>query len=692
MRFTHVPTGNEILCAGMDDPEKIKSIAGITSVWCEEATELDELDFNQLELRVRGQTANYKQFIITFNPISEQHWLKRRFFDIPDDEVYILHTTYRDNSFLDADYIHHLTERVKANPNLHKVYVLGEWGKVDFGGEFLKSWSTIKHTRQVSYDPTLAVWLSFDENVNPYFPCGIFQISDDNEVRMLDCLALKNPDNTVKAMARAILQLLRHWKHTGHVYVCGDSTSQKDDVKQEKGFDLFRLLITELDEVKPIRRVSKSNPNVRPSADFFNAILAYNEQGISFVADESCRVAILDFENTKEDKNGKVDKKTVLDPVTKVSYQPYGHFCVIGSTMIKTINGEKRIDSITNEDKVLTRDGYKKVLAVHNNGLKIVNKYKLNNIEITCTPDHKIFTYNFGYIEIQKLVTYWIQQDIFICIFDENKKICKQKLLSIMVNDLHVTRNQQTEQNAFTLAGGLKSMVNKQKKGFIGTSILLKLAKYLKDFTSITLMKIRLIIQSKIYNLFAVKNILVNMLKKHWQQIQYTKLNFMQQVLKRQKFGINQMQAENGIVNLHQKECQNANTLKNNVLFAHQIIKQKQFNQKQNFVPINVNQNTDVEAELITSIVNVKNVEMNLQKINTQQKNIVQENAQQVYDLTVEDTHEYFANGVLLHNCDLTRYLLTSVFASQYARFQTGIIKPLVVVGKDAEYKSVSRF
>jgi len=47
MRFTHNPTGNEILCAGMDDPEKIKSIAGITSVWCEEATELDELDFNQ---------------------------------------------------------------------------------------------------------------------------------------------------------------------------------------------------------------------------------------------------------------------------------------------------------------------------------------------------------------------------------------------------------------------------------------------------------------------------------------------------------------------------------------------------------------------------------------------------------------------------------------------------------------------
>jgi len=248
MRFTHNPTGNELILHGMDDQEKIKSIAGITSVWCEEATELDELDFNQLELRVRGETATYKQFIITFNPISETHWIKARFFDKPDEDTLLLNTTYKDNHFLDADYIKHLTERVRNNENLYKVYVLGEWGKVDFGGEFLKCWSTVKHTSYLTYDPSLAIWLSFDENVNPYFPCGIFQISDENEIRMIDCIALKNPDNTTKVMGRTILAKLRQWRHNGFVYVCGDSTSQKDDVKQEKGFDLFRLLINELDE------------------------------------------------------------------------------------------------------------------------------------------------------------------------------------------------------------------------------------------------------------------------------------------------------------------------------------------------------------------------------------------------------------------------------------------------------------
>jgi hypothetical protein len=55
------------------------------------------------------------------------------------------------------------------------------------------------------------------------------------------------------------------------------------------------------------------------------------------MADERCRTAILDYENTKEDKNGKVDKKTVTDPVTKVSYQPYGHMVDLSRYLITTV-------------------------------------------------------------------------------------------------------------------------------------------------------------------------------------------------------------------------------------------------------------------------------------------------------------------------------------------------------------------
>lgn len=63
-----LPNGSEILFKGLDDPEKIKSIAGITDVWIEEATELTPEDFDQLTLRVRTGSSN--QFFLSFNPVS----------------------------------------------------------------------------------------------------------------------------------------------------------------------------------------------------------------------------------------------------------------------------------------------------------------------------------------------------------------------------------------------------------------------------------------------------------------------------------------------------------------------------------------------------------------------------------------------------------------------------------------------
>jgi hypothetical protein len=359
-------TGAEIPLKGIDNEEKAKGVESYKYLFLDELNHFEIGEYEQFQLSLRGIKG--QKIFAAWNPVDENSWVKMQLVDkyewietdykLPcensfvkqsaDGSTILIKTTYEDNywiagspcgtyGFRDNALIEVYNALKERNYNSYRVNVLGEWGKTVFGGEFLKSWKSEVHVGKTDYDPSLAVWLSFDENVNPYFPCGVFQVSDENEIRMIDCIALKNPDNTVKAMGRAILQRLRHWKHNGHVYVCGDSTSQKDDVKQEKGFDLFRLLINELDEVKPIRRVAKSNPNVRPSADFFNAILAYNEQGISFTVDETCRVAILDFENTKEDKNGKVDKKTVTDPVTKVSYQPYGHIVDLTRYLITSV-------------------------------------------------------------------------------------------------------------------------------------------------------------------------------------------------------------------------------------------------------------------------------------------------------------------------------------------------------------------
>ena len=120
--------GNKIVMFGMDNPEKIKSIAGITSIWIEEATELKEEDFDQLDLRLRGETKNYKQIIITFNPVSAQHWIKKKFFDFTPPDTFILKTTYLDNPFIDDEYKAVMERLKRDNYEYYKIYALGEWG------------------------------------------------------------------------------------------------------------------------------------------------------------------------------------------------------------------------------------------------------------------------------------------------------------------------------------------------------------------------------------------------------------------------------------------------------------------------------------------------------------------------------------------------------------------------------------
>ncbi len=136
MELTYLPTGQKILFRGFDDPLKLASTTvakGVLCwVWVEEAYEIEhESDFDKLDLSVpRGAVKPplFKQTTVTFNPWSEHHWLKKRFFDRADDAVSTYSTTYADNEFLD-DTDRAVFERMKReNPRRYAVAGLGQWG------------------------------------------------------------------------------------------------------------------------------------------------------------------------------------------------------------------------------------------------------------------------------------------------------------------------------------------------------------------------------------------------------------------------------------------------------------------------------------------------------------------------------------------------------------------------------------
>lgn len=122
------PNGSEIIFAGLDDAEKLKSIYNITGIWIEEASELERGDFNQLDIRLRTDFPYYLQMILTFNPISVNHWLKQRFFDKEDPRARVDESTFRDNRFLPEENIRSMEGFKGTDPYYYMVYYLGQWG------------------------------------------------------------------------------------------------------------------------------------------------------------------------------------------------------------------------------------------------------------------------------------------------------------------------------------------------------------------------------------------------------------------------------------------------------------------------------------------------------------------------------------------------------------------------------------
>jgi phage terminase large subunit len=135
LTIRNVKTGQKILFRGLDDPLKLTSITVengyLCWAWFEEAYEINSEDeFDKVDMSIRGELppGYFKQIVLTFNPWSEKHWLKRRFFDKEDDRVLALTTTYECNEFLGKDDLLQFERMKEEKPKRYKIEGKGEWG------------------------------------------------------------------------------------------------------------------------------------------------------------------------------------------------------------------------------------------------------------------------------------------------------------------------------------------------------------------------------------------------------------------------------------------------------------------------------------------------------------------------------------------------------------------------------------
>ena len=241
LEATYIPTGQKILFRGLDDPMSITSITvehgHLCWCWFEEAFQImNEDDFNKVDMSIRGELPKgyFKQITLSFNPWSEKHWLKKRFFDVKDEDVLAITTNYTCNEFLGED-DKKLFEKMKINnPRRYNIEGLGNWGiaeglvynnfeELDFNIENIKKRPNVKS----------AFGLDFGYTNDPTaFIASLIDL-DNMEIFIFD-------EHYQKAMSNKDIANMIKYKGYSKERIVGDSSEPKsiDDIKRQ---GIYRL-------------------------------------------------------------------------------------------------------------------------------------------------------------------------------------------------------------------------------------------------------------------------------------------------------------------------------------------------------------------------------------------------------------------------------------------------------------------
>lgn len=580
----------------------------------------------------------------------------------------VISSTFHNKHNLSDGYIESLMDDFKGSPHLVDMLIYGS-PIAKTGGEFYHAYERSKHVKQCYYKPELPLHITFDFNVKPYITSLVWQIEmveNRYKVRCIKSFCLKAPKNNAEDLSETIRDY--YSDHMEGIFLYGDATGKNtSSVTREfkHHYQVIKHILVKFLHNSSDRVGRYNYPRVK-RRDFVNKALA-GGYSLDIEIDPSNKELLMDLEFCKEDLDGGKKKDKVTDSLGD-TYEKYGH-CFVGETLITTLNGQKRIDEIKVGELVLTRNGYRKVLKVFDNGLKDVIKYKIGETFISCTPDHTFFS-KYKFVKINDLLV--IGSGIFCTFNPKSKQLWLQKLS--VTTDANFT-DTTTET---IIQGGLNSKALLQKSDCIGINTYAKLAKFPKVVIFTTKMKTRLIMMFQTLFVLVQKNTHKYIGKAQRKNTEIAQLiNYLITQCQRLRSGTSPMLAGNGIDNTLQthyftppkKEYVNVVELN---LLQHSKLK----NIAHQFAKENSIQGLTGKKKAISKKDFALFAEMNLKHTNTEMSNAVQENVfqlaqkkQRVYDLQVEGTHEYFANGILVHNCsDAAEYMLCSAFKQWFVK------------------------
>ena len=621
-------TGSRIMFRGIktssgNQTAKLKSIQGITTFVCDEAEEwTSEEEFDKIMLSIRKKGIQ-NRIIIIMNPCDSNHFIYKKYIEnthrlVEIDGVQVqisthpnvlhIHTTYFDNiENLSPEFLREVKEMKEKNPEKYAHVVIGRWADVAEGAVF-KKWGIVDEFPMRCKKVAIGQDFGYTNDPSASIRCGII----DN------ALYLDEVDYRTGLLSGDIIKTLRPW----NLRVIADSADPR--------------LIQEIHNggIK-IYPVEKGQGSVNAGID--------KMQGMEIFITKRSYNLQREFRNYvwAKDKDGNY----INEP------EDHDNHCFVGETMIETLSGRKRIDSIKVGEYVLTSDGYRKVSKFFDNGHKKILYIRLifSNfiVEIKATPEHKFKTKN-GWKQLKDLT----ETDVlYTC-----KSLMGKNIVYTTENDISLV-----ERKDFTEKCGNTSMEIYQKDTMSTTKT--------KTHGIMKLATLSLLRCTPICG-FMRKNKM--RMKKYLHNVERTWLKQVNMPLG----GMAQKKAGNGIVSTLKNNLQTQSQRSSSVNGAERRFLQCRM-ELTNSVQTNARLHTDITQELTTKCGNANGAVENLLQTNTVEHGtvakvaaesilqaseikkieIISENIASVYDLEVEDMHEFFANGVLVHNCiDAARY------------------------------------
>lgn len=193
------------------------------------------------------------------------------------------------------------------------------------GGEFYKNFDPVIHVHDVPYMKGKTIGVAVDNNVLPYIAVSIWQVNG-KEQRQIHEIPCRPPYNSATSAGNQVVKYLELLGYDDIVFIYGDqTTTQSNTIDDDKKSFLDKFILSITKKYKVRKRMQTKNPPVALSGEFVDAIFA-NHDGMSIVIDKNCTESIKDYQETKEDLDGKILKKRITDPQTGQSYEEHGHF------------------------------------------------------------------------------------------------------------------------------------------------------------------------------------------------------------------------------------------------------------------------------------------------------------------------------------------------------------------------------